>query len=337
MKISVDGGALCIKGNFRFGNYTFSKNLIEAIQKYDEGNEYFVYSFCQKPSWLSTNKKTHYKLISPTTLWLSTRVSLEEMRYKKDIFLGLNQAVPFSTRSQIISFSHGLSFYFYPKLYPDSYQALKDQLNPMVKKSKFVIVASSRVKAELKKLFPNYSRFITLNYGVPFDMLEYQAKAKKKYFLFVGMNHPIKNTEFLIEIFKQFKKNRKFSEYKLFLVGDLEQFEDKINGIFSFSDITRTQLRKIYSEATAYLAASYYESFNFPVLEALAQNCQVIGLKAAIIPEFKKFVSLADDTNDFIAYMNDISQKKVKSVNRKEILKIFSWKKYVSKLKELYK
>ena len=149
-------------------------------------------------------------------------------------------------------------------------------------------------------------------------MLEYQAKAKKKYFLFVGMNHPIKNTEFLIEIFKQFKKNRKFSEYKLFLVGDLEQFEDKINGIFSFSDITRTQLRKIYSEATAYLAASYYESFNFPVLEALAQNCQVIGLKAAIIPEFKKFVSLADDTNDFIAYMNDISQKKVKSVNRKE-------------------
>lgn len=336
MKISADGGALCIKGNFRFGNYTFTKNLIEAIKKYDQGNEYFIYSFCQKPSWLTTDKKIDYKIINPTTLWLSTRVSLEEMRYKKDIFLALNQAVPFSTRSRIISFSHGLSFYFYPKFYPDSYPALKDQLNPMIKKSRYVIVASSRVKAELKKLFPNYSRFITMNYGVPFDMLDYQAKSKKKYFLFVGMNHPIKNTEFLINIFKQFKKNKKFSDYKLFLVGDLEKFEDRVNGIFCYSDINRDELRKLYSEATGYLTASYYESFNFPVLEALAQNCPVIGLKAAIIPEINKFVSVANDVNDFITCMSDISEKKVKTVKRNEVLKIFSWKKYISKLKKLY-
>ena len=336
MKISIDGGALCIKGNFNFGNYTFSKNLIEAIQKYDQENEYFIYSFCQKPSWLTTDKKIHYKLINPTTLWLSTRVSLEEIRYKKDIFLALNQAVPFSTRSQIISFSHGLSFYFYPKFYPDSYPALKDQLNPMIKKSRYVIVASSRVKTELKKLFPNYTRFITLNYGVPFDMLDYQPKTKKKYFLFVGMNHPIKNLEFLINIFKQFKKNKKFLEYKLFLIGDLEKFADKANDIFSYTDITRGQLRKLYSEATAYLAASYYESFNFPVLEALAQNCPVIGLKDAIIPEFRKFVSVAYDATGFIAYMSEISLNRQVKVKREKIGKIFSWKKYISKLKELF-
>ena len=47
------------------------------------------------------------------------------------------------------------------------------------------------------------------------------------------------------------------------------------------------------SNATALLTASHYESFNFPVLEALSQGCPVIGLKSAIIPEFKPYVNLA--------------------------------------------
>jgi len=337
MKISVDGGALCIKGNNRFGNYSFTKNLIEAIQKYDEGNEYFVYSFCQKPAWFTVDKKTHYKLIKPTTLWLSTRVSLEEMRDKKDIFLALNQAVPFSTRSQIISFSHGLSFYFFPRLYPDSFHALKDQLNPMVKKSKYVIVASSRVKAELKKLFPTFTRFITMNYGVPFDMLDYQEKVKKKYFLFVGMNHRIKNLEFIIKAFKQFKKNPLFHDYKLYLIGNLKQFEDKQENVISFPDLNRDQIRLLYSEAAACLTASFYESFNFPVLEALAQGCPVVGLNSAIIPEFKAFVSCADDAEGFTAKMLEVCQTRGIKIKRKEILARFSWKKYMSKLQELYK
>lgn len=347
MKISVDAGALCVGENLRFGNYYFSKSLLEAIQMYDRINEYFIYSFCQKPIWLKESKKLHYKILRPKMLWLSTRVSLEEVRQKKDIFLALNQAIPISTSSQVISFSHGLSFYFYPQFYPDSYYSLKDQLAPMIDKSRHIVVSSIRVKTELKKLFPHFKDFVVINYGVPFDMLSQQAKVPpssrlrragdKKYFLSVGMNNSIKNIEFLLMVFKQFRKKNRFSEYKLFLIGNLNNFEDKKNNIFSYSSINRVQLRKLYAEATAYLTTSYYESFNFPVLEALSQSCTVIGLKGAIIPEFREFVSLAYDSDDFLEQMKDIAVGKKAIVRRSDVMNRFSWKKYILKLKKLYK
>src|SRR3989344_3064951 len=315
MKISVDAGALCLGENLRFGNYYFSKNLLEAIQR---------------------NDKLNYKILRPKMLWLSTRVSLEEIRQKKDIFLALNQAIPISTSGQVVSFSHGLSFYFYPQFYQDSYYSLKDQLKPMVKKSRYIVVSSLRVKTELRKLFPQYKNFVVINYGVPFDMLEEKSNVRKKYFLSVGMNNSIKNIEFLLKVFKKFRNKNRFSEYKLFLVGNLNSFEDKNNNIFSYSSINREQLRKLYAEATAYLTTSYYESFNFPVLEALSQNCTVLGLKGAIIPEFREFVSLAYDSDDFLEQMKDIVLGGKAKVRRSDVMNRFSWKKYILKLKELY-
>ena len=231
MKISLDGGALCTDRNRHFGNYTFSQNLIEAIQKYDHENEYLVYSFCPKPDWLALDKKIRYKVLRPRALWLSTRVSVEEIREKKDVFLALNQAVPLASRSQIVSFSHGLSFYHYHQFYPDSYHALKDELGSMVRKSRYIVVASRVVKAELEKLYPAYKHFVTINYGVPFDMLKSEAGSRKKYFLFVGMNHRIKNIEFLLRAYRKFRKNKKFQDYKFYLVGDLKEFEDMESGI----------------------------------------------------------------------------------------------------------
>ena len=336
MKISADGGALCIKGNFHFGNYTFTQGLIEAIGKYDTKNEYTVYSFCKKPDWLKIKKKLHYKILKPAAFWLSTRVSIEEMSHRKDIFLALNQAIPFSTKSKIISFSHGLSFYFYPQFYPDSYLVLKDLLEPMTKRSKFIVVPSRRVKTEMSKLFPKYKNFKILNYGIPNDMTVFSPVKRKKFFLFVGMNHRIKNINFIVKVFKEFKENNRRKDYKLFLVGNLQDFEDKENGVFVFSDINREAIRKLYSEAAAYLTASYYESFNFPVLEALAQNCPVIGLEGAVIPEFTKFVSTVENNKDFMQKMVDVSQGRIKMKQRDELFKRFSWKKYVTKLKELY-
>lgn len=336
MKISLDGGALCPKENLHFGNYTFTKNLIEAIQKYDQENEYYIYSFCKKPAWIHPNNKLYYRILIPKMFWLSTRVSIEEIRQKKSIFLALNQAIPIITNGQVISFSHGLSFYFYPQFYPDSYYALKDQLESMIKRSSHLVVASQRVRSEMKKLFPFYNRFSVINYGVPCDMLDYQAGLKKKYFLFCGMNNRIKNVKFLINVFKEFRKNKRFQEYKFFLIGNLREFEDKKNNVFSQPNTTRESLRKLYAEATAYLTASYYESFNFPVLESLAQNCPVVGFNSAIIPEFREFVSLAQTDKDFIAEMTKIALSK-RETKRDLVLKRFSWKKYISKLKKLYK
>lgn len=337
MKISLDAGALCSKELFRFGNYTFTKSFVEAIEKYDRSNEYFMYSFCPKPPWLRVNKRYSYKILRPKTLWLSSRVSLEELKEKKDIFLALNQAVPLMSNSKIISFSHGLSFYFFPKLYRDSYYALLDQLGPMIKKSKYIIVSSRRVKTEMLKIFPHYKNFVVANYGIPFDMLKHEAVIRRKFFLYVGMDHPIKNIEFLTKVFKKFRKDKKFLGYSLYLVGNLKRYEDMSNNITAFTSITRQNLRKLYATATAYITTSFYESFNFPVLEALAQKCTVMGLKSAIIPEFKKFVFEVQQDDELVDLMRAVALGKSIFIDVEMIKKMFSWKKYVSKLLSLYR
>ncbi len=336
MKISIDAGALCTKHDKRFGNYVMTRNLLEMINLYEKRNTYYLYSFCPKPLWLYTGKNFIYQLLRPKTFWLSTRVSLEELRFKKNIFLALNQAIPLKTQSTIIAFSHGLSFWFYPQLYPDSYYAMKDQLKPMVQKSKAIIVSSIRVKREMENIFPTYRHFVVLNYGVPVDMLSYENKNRKKYFLFVGMNHLIKNIDFLVKSFKELRKDKKYSEYKLYLVGDLNRYDNRADNIFAFNNVHRDTLRQMYQEATALLAASWYESFNIPVLEALSQNCQVVGLESAIIPELKKYVHIVKKTEQFVEVLKEIVGGKTKEIDVKKIREQFSWKKYIVKLTSLY-
>lgn len=336
MNISLDGGGLCAKKNSRFGNYVFSYNFIQALNFYEKRHSYYVYSFCKKPRWFKESNTIRYKELSPHFLWSSVTVSLEENLEKKDIFLSLNQAIPLFTRSKVISFSHGLSYYFFPHYYHNSYAKLKRQLRQMMSKSDYIIVSSERVKSELLKLFPGCKKIIVIPFGVPFDMQEYREMERQNYFLFVGMNHPVKNIEFLIKAFLDFKRKTKFNNYKLYLIGDLDRYHSAEKGIFSFSSVSRSKLREFYSLARGYLCASYYESFNFPVLEALSQGCPVVSLRSAIIPELRTYVYLANNIKEFVSKMENIVLNRGKKIRTAQISKTFSWKGYISRISSLF-
>jgi len=337
MKISIDGGGLCASPNYKFGNYTFTKNIIQALLKYDKRNQYDIYSFCPMPIELKMSLLWRYKILLPTRLWMKLRVSLEEYIDRKDIFLGLNQAIPMYTHAKVISFSHGLSYYYFPHLYRESYARLSTQLIPMLKNSSYIIVSSKKVKTEMKEAYPWYKHVITIPFGIPSDMERETPNHRniKKYFLYVGMNHPIKNIRFLIKSFLQFRSRRKFKEYKFFLVG-ASGIHAPSDGITFIPTVSREILKILYREATACLTGSLYESFNLPVLEALSQNCQVIGLKSAIIPEFTPYVSLVEDKNNFVDVMSSVAEGNAKEIDVKKIVSQFSWKKYVRKLIQLY-
>ncbi|MDO9028633.1 MAG: glycosyltransferase, partial [Candidatus Roizmanbacteria bacterium] len=289
MKISVDGGALNSKNNRRFGTSIFSENLVAALKRYDKKNQYFVYTFDN---------------LKPKLFWLKGRVSLEELKQKKDIFLALNQAIPLYTSGKIITFCHGLSYYFHPQLYPKrDVVRLKKQLEEMLKRSDKIIVSSEKVKKELISIYRpclpagRYieAKIIVLPFGIPSDMESAKIKIKNKYFLFVANNQKIKNIDFILQSFNRLKQDIKYKSFKLFLVGDWKEYENKNQGIISIGNVTRQKLKKLYQKATALLTSSYYESFNFPVLEALSQGCPVVGLPAAIIPEFETYVNLANN------------------------------------------
>lgn len=321
MKISLDGGALCAPPKNRFGNYIFSKNLIKSINLFDKKNEYIVYSFCKKPDDLVLSKNVIYKQIGPKRFWMAGRVSIEEIKKKNDIFLALNQAIP-TTNSRIFTFLHGLSYIYYQDLYTESFKKMKKQLERAIGLSEKIIVSSEKVRLELFNLYPNLKEIEVIPFGVSLDLLSRAEKTSKKenMFIYVGMDHTIKNISFIKEAFSEFKKDNRFKKFKLKII----------------TQARRDDLIKNYSKAKALLTASLYESFNLPVLEALAVGTNVIGLKTAIIPELKKYVQVASSKKQFIEFLKDAALNRFHIVNNKEIIEKFSWKKYIEKLISLY-
>ena len=319
MKISIDGGALCENKN-RYGNYVFSRNLITALYLYDQRNDYTVYGFCMKPSWLKERQRFRYQQIMPKRFWSSVRLSIEQIVHPNDIFLALNQAIPLYTSEKVITFCHGLAYYFYPQYYSkEDVIRLNKQLKEIIKRSNKIIVSSQKVKDELVSINQLIDRKIqVIPFGIPFDMdnsiKRKVSKSKDKFFLYVGMNHQIKNIEFIKRACKEFKKNKKYKDYKLYNIT---------------TNLLRNKLKKLYQSATALLTASHYESFNLPVLEALSQGCPVIGLKSAIIPELKKYVNVATNKKMFVKLMIKAGNNTLKTNFSKEIKRKFTWKNYV--------
>jgi Glycosyltransferase len=303
MKISVDLGASFGKGFF--GTKIFSLNLKKALLKYDKNNQYFFYD--DKTVW-------------PKIFWMKLGVSLKEYQLKPDVFLALNQALPLYYHKKAIAFSHGLSFYFFPQHYPKNVlNRLKNQLKEMVRRADKIVVSSKKVKDEFLSLFPKIEdKIYVLPFGIPFDCLkEKPRKTKEKFFLTLSGSQPIKNFSFIKKTFFAFKK--KNPDYKLINV----------------ENIRRKKLISLYQKAKAFLTASYYESFNLPVLEALSLGCPVVGLESAIIPELSDYVNLAKDKDDFLRFMKEIPKKPTSQLIDK-LKEEFSWKKYVNKLVELY-
>ncbi|GAB4219285.1 MAG: hypothetical protein Fur009_4670 [Candidatus Microgenomates bacterium] len=304
MKITVDFGASYGQGFF--GTKIFSLNLRQAIEEYDKKNQYIFYDF---------------KNVKPKFFWNKIGLSLAELKNRSEVFLALNQSIPFYTNGKIISFSHGLSFYFYSQYYPKrDVDRLKNQLDEIVEKSDKIIVSSLKVKNEFLEIYNQNvaEKIIILPFGIPFDILKVKNKLKrKKYFLVVGGNQPVKNFSFIKKIFDKF--NKKYKNYQL------------INA----DNIQRDQLINYYQQATALLTASYYESFNFPVVEALALGCPVIGLQSAVIPELKEFVNVAKNEDEFLKLMVDLPKKPTKKIID-QLKNKFSWKKYIYKLVKLY-
>ncbi len=333
MKISVDGGGLCI--DHGYGNYIFTVNLLRALSLLDTNNEYTIYTFCDIRNFEQSYSTLTYKKLLPVKGWMKARVSAEEIVSKKDVFLALNQSLPLFSRSRFITFSHGLSFFHFPGLYKDTYRRLSDQMYEYTHRSEKIIVSSQKVKDDLLEFNNSLkNKIFVLPFGIPYDFQSFKQEKKEKYFLFVGMNHEIKNMQFIVDVFNSLISYSYFKDYKLYLVSDCKEFQSTHIQVIPL--ISRSELLTLYRKATAYLSASHYESFNFPILEALSQKCPVVSLSSAVIPEMKEYVHVANDHDTFLEFMRRIAKGKIKKYSITDIHKRFSWEDYVYKLRSLY-
>ncbi|OGK13960.1 hypothetical protein A3A93_04925 [Candidatus Roizmanbacteria bacterium RIFCSPLOWO2_01_FULL_38_12] len=333
--ISIDAGGLCVDQGY--GNYVFTINLLCAISRYDRNNKYTAYTFCGSKPF--QKKRLSYKVL-PKSGFMKLRVSWEELTQRQDVFLGLNQALPFFSRGKMFAFSHGLSFLRYPGFYKKDFERLKIQLHVYLSKSGKIITTSEKVKDELINFAPaSKNRIVALLPGIPYDFETYSERKRKKYLLFVGMNHRIKNVNKLVKCFQKLIRKNEYANFKLYLVGPFNRFQSET--ILVFPTITRQKLKVLYQEAALYVCMSHYESFNFPILEALSQRCPVVALKSAVISEMKKFVHVVNNEQEFIEFgiTKTVNQVRVDyggEVDVDELKKTFSWKSYITKLMKLY-
>jgi glycosyltransferase involved in cell wall biosynthesis len=279
--------------------------------------------------------------------WLKLRVSLEEFINRKDIFLALNQAIPIFTKARIIAFSHGLAPLYFPGFYPDKREVLKKQTKEMLKRADLIVVSSEKVKSGFNDIYKPSREVVNkikvLPFGIPQPFIQKSNKYKKKKIcLYVGMGHPVKNIQFIIDAFKQFSTGSKNIHYKLVLAGvNLNYFKTLNttsikNKVIVIERVTGVDLLKLYNEAEILLSASFYESFNFPIIEALSQQTQVVALKSATIPEYKQFVNISNSSIESFAQSISNTVSNPKTIDLVKLYKIFSWQNFTKKLIGFY-
>lgn len=327
MIIGIDGGALC--SDSRFGTYRYSAELIAALQQ-DADHTYHLYSFCSLPQ-MGTIVRKHLR---PPIGWMKIAVSAEILRSKPDVFLAVNQALPVVLPPVTIAISHGLSFYQYPEYYQREYGRLAAQLKDYVTRADKIVVSSIRIVEELSVYSPgSEEKTVVIPFGVPRHFVNLPPLSRNPFLLYVGSDHPIKRVDLVVQAFHRLRKKQGFQEMELILVGVSRNRCEQ--GVTVIPQMQQEQLAVLYRQAYAYITASRYESFNFPVLEALSAGCPVVGLESALIPELQPYVQVVtqpDDLPDALTKLKPVTQKMQNMVRTN-----FNWNEYAKQLVALYR
>lgn len=341
MRIAIDGGALTTNSLLHYGNFTVTYELLHALFRADTKNTYDIYTIDDFK--MNAPDNFHFIRLSPTRGWMKLRVSVEQAVTRPDVFVALNQALPFYTSGKIISLSHGLSFMKYSDFYPDSAKKMTQQLHTLYKKSDSIIVSSKKVKADFKKYLGDDKKVVVIPFGIPTGFTEKSLRYKrKKIILYVGMGHPIKQLSALIESFKELTNDPLYYNYLLVLVGTTKEYVQSLdipsyisNKLLVIPHALPIELIKFYNEASVVVSSSFYESFNLPLLEALSQGTPTVALSSAVIPEMEKYVYVCADKST-LAQTIKKALTYGPSVNLKELHKNFNWDSFAKKLITLY-
>jgi glycosyltransferase involved in cell wall biosynthesis len=235
-------------------------------------------------------------------LWTQLALPIYALIYKIDVLLVPSHNLPLINLRNYkkIYVLHGLEFFQAKR----SFSFLKRVLNVFfirqsLQKADRIITLAKVTKQKAIQLFNLKSSKIKVIYpGVKLTKKIKKLKLIKKlkpYLIYVGSLEKRKNLKFLIKIFSELKKDKRFKRYKLVLVGSkgygyktLKQVIDKSpfkKAILEFGYIDKFQKETLIENAKALINLSLAEGFSRPILEALKLKTPVI---ISQIPVFKE-------------------------------------------------
>lgn len=210
---------------------------------------------------------------------------------------------------------------------------------------------SNNTKGRIKRIFNKQAEVI--NPGI--DYKNFKDRGDAKYFLYPSRIAEQKRQEYAIEAFSTFSRMDKYKNYKLVLAGglssrytDFNQYYEKLkamkvrNVVFKLNP-TNSELKELYSRATAVLFTPINEDYGIVPLEGMASYKPVIsvnegGPKETIVNGKTGFLvnnpkEMAEKMR-FVVENSSISRKMGKE-GRKRVEKHYSWRSFFEKFDRL--
>ena len=277
MNIAIDITPL-ISGHAARGVGIYTKNLIEALRKYENKHSYSFFTRGEKIP--KDAEIVHYPYFDPFFLTL-----------------------PLKKKVPTVVTVHDLIPLVFPDRFPAGFRGmLKWQIQKAaLKKTNRILTVSDCSKKDVEKLVGIVENKIDVVYSAASEgylhTIDKQALAdlKKKYslpenyFMYVGDVNWNKNIQGMIQAFARFYIKTK--GYTLVLIGksfldkslqETKEIYDLINKLGIGNQVimpgyvSEEDLKGLYALACSSLEPSFYEGFGLPVLESMISGCPVL-------------------------------------------------------------
>jgi len=255
---------------------------------------------------------------------------------------------------------HDAMFYSYPEPFlVDEY--MKSAITSLAGKAKGIVTCSESSKRDILKYMNVADEKVTvIPWGVStkqffpesqenINRMKSNFSLNKPYFIMVSCNIGRKNTTMLMENFRNYMQNG--GQYDLVLVWKnppselLNEYKKEIDEkrIHFAGGLSESDLRTMYSGATASFFPSKYEGFGLPILESIACATPVVTCRNSSLEEVGKDIALyvnPDSCEEMSQCMLNFEAGKYDSNAFREkamlYIKDFSWENTARKYVEFY-
>ena len=272
------------------GTEIYLRNLLQALARVDQTNEYFVFTNRETgPDLVPIASNFHHAPQPLNAKFRPTRLLYEQFQLPFaakqlaiDVLFNPGFTAPAFQSCPNVTVFHDLQH----KRHPEHFRWFdlpfwELVLSIAIRNSEIIVAVSAATSRDLQKYYglPE-SRIRVVHHGVEDEFLEIatQRGETDPYLLCVSTLHPHKNLERLVSVFSRFRASH--PEFRLVLAGmrgfHSSAVERKIAELKLESAVTitgwipREELHGLFLRARAFVYPSTFEGFGMPVLEAMA-------------------------------------------------------------------
>lgn len=317
MRVALD--ISCTRGR-RAGIGWYASNLLSAIAKIDQNNDYLLYTFYSRARDFEFNRMglpagMNFRLEQKRIPFRVARflldrsvISINSLLGPFDVFHALAHTAPPFASGKLVATIHDVAYLRYPdRRFTDPERGSQgaSRLRALAERADLIIAVSERTKQDIQDVLGIPQEKIRVVYEAAeecFKLLNQAALSDVKsryhlperFVLFVGTMEPRKNVPLLLKAHHALKLAGKL-DHKLVLVGKLGWHYDATfdlvtelrlqDDVIFLGHIPREDLPAVYNLADLFVYPSFYEGFGLPPLEAMACGTPVIASRSSCFPE----------------------------------------------------